>query len=527
MFYYKSVSKNNSKMSKLFITKNNQVTNSEVKKDQENYLNEQWKNHKLKIFLNITKEVLLNSTSHGLPNILRNESIIIKIVWTVFLVASTSLCSYLCIQNILAYYNYDVTTKTRRVYESPTLFPTIAICTKQTYSTDFGLEFLKKVIQKYKYDDVFNDTVYDNQKYDVPILNFYSVNLLATAKIDSLDKHITDEQRKMFQYKLEDILIDCTFNYLPDYCEIENFYWKYDNAFSNCYYINHDKSNSEAFKYAKFSGDGYGLKFTLFMGIKDELKRINPNKGITLLIKNNSNQFESTTIELQPGVDTKIAIDRYFSTQLPKPYSNCDIDNENPKKFDSYLYNIMTKKMSIQYNQQTCLDLCYNEIAIIKCKCYDITSISPDDNPFCSINNECLNILFQEYLSNTSSEYYINTYCLPLCPLECNQTSFGITLSTTDIIPEYYSAKIQERTKSLNITNRTLSLEEIKNSMIKFSIYYESMSYTVSTESPSLDVVGLLAYIGGTLGLFLGISVLTFVEFAEIALSFIFHGVKK
>ena len=81
--------------------------------------------------------------------------------------------------------------------------------------------------------------------------------------------------------------------------------------------------------------------------------------------------------------------------------------------------------------------------------------------------------------------------------------------------------------KSLNITNRTLSQEEIKNSIIKFSIYYESMSYTLSTESPTLDVEGLLAYIGGTLGLFLGISVLTFVEFVEIALAFIFHVMKK
>jgi hypothetical protein len=104
---------------------------------------------------------------------------------------------------------------------------------------------------------------------------------------------------------------------------------------------------------------------------------------------------------------------------------------------------------------------------------------------------------------------------------------YGITLSTTDIIPEYYSAKVQEMAKSLNITNRTLSKEDIKNSIIKFSVLYQSMSYTISTESPTLDVIGLLAYIGGTLGLFLGISVLTFVEFVEIALAFIFRVVKQ
>ena len=58
------------------------------------------KKEKFNIFLNITKEVLLNSTSHGLPNILRNERVVIKFVWGIFLVTSTALCSYLCIQSI-------------------------------------------------------------------------------------------------------------------------------------------------------------------------------------------------------------------------------------------------------------------------------------------------------------------------------------------------------------------------------------------------------------------------------------------
>ena len=190
------------------------------------------------------------------------------------------------------------------------------------------------------------------------------------------------------------------------------------------------------------------------------------------------------------------------------------------------MYNKILKS-KYEYNQQNCLDLCYNEIALIKCNCSDITSISLDSKQFCPMNDECIYKVFQDYVSNTSSEYYINTYCLPLCPLECNQSSFEVTLSTTDIIPEYFAAKVQEKAKSLNVTNRTLSLEEIKNSIIKFNIFYQSMSYTVSTESPSLDIISLLAYIGGTLGLFLGISVLTFVEFVEIALAFIFRVLKQ
>ena len=259
--------------------------------------------------------------------------------------------------------------------------------------------------------------------------------------------------------------MDCVFNYLTDNCTYDSFHWQYDKTLSNCYYINHHKSTSEVFKYAKFSGDGYGLKLTLLMGIKDELKRVNSNKGVTLLIFISSNQLQSTIIELQAGVETKVGIERYFSSLLPKPYSNCDIDSQNQKKFDSFLYNKILKS-KYEYNQQACLDLCYNEIAIMKCKCYDITSLSLENKQFCPVNDECLSKVYQEYLSNTSSEYYINNYCLPLCPLECNQTSFVITLSTTDIILEYFSFVVQEKAKLLNITNKTLTKEEIKNSII-------------------------------------------------------------
>ena len=496
-----------------------QSNTTELKEEIESTKNEtKWS--KLIIFRNIAKEVLLNSTSHALPNILRNENIVIKTVWTITLLISTALCSYLCIQSIMSYYSYAVNTNTRRIYESPTLFPTISICTKQKYTTDYAIEFLKKIIIKNNFEDIFNQTVYDSYKHDISYLSFYTDNLFSSANINILNENSTDEQRKMVQYKLEDILIGCIFNGIEN-CAADDFYWKYDNLMGNCYYLNHAKSNSSVFKYAKFNGVYFGLTMTLFMGIKYDLKILNPNRGITLFIQNSSNQLGSTQIELQAGVKTNIAIDRYFSTQFPKPYSNCDIDNDNPKEFESNLYNKIIRS-KFQYDQQKCLELCYNEIAMMNCNCSDIYTLSFDSQSFCDTNNVCLFKTFQEYLSNTSSEYYVNNYCSPLCPLEFNQTSFGITLSTTDIKPDYYSSIIQNKAKSLNITNRTLTKEEIKSSIINFSIYYESLSYTLSTESPSLDIIGLLAYIGGTLGLFLGVSVLTFVEFVEIFLAFIF-----
>jgi len=55
------------------------------------------------------------------------------------------------------------------------------------------------------------------------------------------------------------------------------------------------------------------------------------------------------------------------------------------------------------------------------------------------------------------------------------------------------------------------------NSVVKVNIFYDSMSYELSTESPKMDIVSLLASIGGNLGLFLGVSVFSLCELIEVA----------
>ena len=55
-------------------------------------------------------------------------------------------------------------------------------------------------------------------------------------------------------------------------------------------------------------------------------------------------------------------------------------------------------------------------------------------------------------------------------------------------------------------------------------MYYDSLSFVSSEDTPSMDIVALLANVGGTLGLFLGISVLSLFEalhvLVEVFLSF-------
>ena len=58
--------------------------------------------------------------------------------------------------------------------------------------------------------------------------------------------------------------------------------------------------------------------------------------------------------------------------------------------------------------------------------------------------------------------------------------------------------------------------------MISFSIYYESLEYTLINQKSKMDVFDLISNIGGNLGLFIGISFLSLAEFIELFIEIIY-----
>ena len=64
----------------------------------------------------------------------------------------------------------------------------------------------------------------------------------------------------------------------------------------------------------------------------------------------------------------------------------------------------------------------------------------------------------------------------------------------------------------------------LKGNEIKILVYYESLKYTLISQQPKTQLLNLIPNIGGALGLFIGISFLSFIEiielFIEIILSF-------
>ena len=89
------------------------------------------------------KNILDDPFAQAIVKIFFSPNLILKIFLVIFVISSTTLASYMTINVIIEYLNYDVVTTTRTVLEIPTKFPQITICNYNMFTTEYALEFLK------------------------------------------------------------------------------------------------------------------------------------------------------------------------------------------------------------------------------------------------------------------------------------------------------------------------------------------------------------------------------------------------
>lgn len=70
--------------------------------------------------------------------------------------------------------------------------------------------------------------------------------------------------------------------------------------------------------------------------------------------------------------------------------------------------------------------------------------------------------------------------------------------------------------------NRSINANTAAKSVIRLTLFSDSLSYTESTESPKMDWVSLFANIGGHLGLFLNFGFFSFCEIFTVAFEIFF-----
>ncbi|RNA03290.1 degenerin deg-1-like [Brachionus plicatilis] len=458
------------------------------------------------------KDWILDSTSHGFPKIIKNEKLSLKLIWIIGVGLSICCCCYFIIDTIINFSKFEVTTLVRYQTQIPLKFPAISICHNEMFVTPQGHDFKNQFLKSANIVNIFNSSF---------LTQMYASDYQASLNVDffdylsrsnSFDQNVTDAIRKSLGLNLESFMISCLVD--TQDCDTNNFIWYYEEFLGNCYLFNIGKFiNGTQSKILEQTSVGpfSGIRMEFLSKTNDQVNDLSVAKGIHLaLFDQNSNVNPFRGIDLAAKYLTNINVRKRVTKKFPYPYSKC-LEDHSPF-LSSEVYQA-TKKQAESYSQNLCFDLCYQSFLFAKCKCSDPNKPLFKSAPPCTSNSEflCMCLQFIEFYTKSD----IDKICENDCPLECERTEYDFTVSFTDYPTDLRANSLVDLLNSKNVS-KNYSLDFVKQNSLKVNIVYDSLEYVEIQELKKTEIVDLVSSIGGLLGLFIGLSVLSFAEIFEI-----------
>ena len=438
----------------------------------------------------------------GLSNALRAHHIVLAVMWMSLLMVNATVCLWLIAQTCTQFNEHRVTTTTRYVTEQQSPFPTITLCNKNAMTTSYALELMA----------LYNMTIEGQISAD------YSYEILFDSLgyfLSSNGEVFGDEQR-VDMVDLDKMVVSCSFQ--GSKCNKSNaFVFRYHPRYYNCFVFNVNGSQS-----VLRAGKENNLQLLLYAGVSDGWSNFSTARGFYLFIQNSSiNPFgqDETPYEITPGLGTDFVVRRVFYNAYPTPYSECSVLEHNKlasgvELDDSSVFTQFSSMDKYEYLQSECVVYCEQMSIVDTCKCNEPTIIYKigNDSTLCytATQAECSTKVEEKFFSSLD----MKKSCLAKCPLECNR--YLIETSTYDYKYPWSNEEAFADAHKNNYANDDTDFKSnIVNNVVKVSIYYDSLAYVQVEEEPKMSWEDLLGILGGHLHLFLGMSVMSFVELFE------------
>lgn len=128
-------------------------------------------------------------------------------------------------------------------------------------------------------------------------------------------------------------------------------------------------------------------------------------------------------------------------------------------------------------------------------------------------NISCFSFQYQAFFNGN-----LNELCSNQCPPECDSVFYIPSVSASQYPSKVYGSYLLKNPKIISkFKNRTnLTLQDLKDNMIYLSVFYQELNYRTFYEVSKMEIIDLVSNVGGTLGLFLGMSFLSFIEIVDL-----------
>lgn len=385
----------------------------------------------------------------------------------------------------------------------------------------FTANFTSSLIQYYKYDSIISTRVEVNQEMQLPAVTFCSNNLFkysklskepdvfdamraisvayigvnATGNNNSNDANFTtlksisvSQALRSYSFNVSEIFVECKISVgiVVDCDKYISF------AFTDAGFCYTFQSDKHVFKNGpvttKNPGNKYGISFVIDMNPDEYALPATIGTGFMIIVHNASTYpiAETKSFMVSPGKDFFMSMKHIVVRNLPKPYSREDCLRKEEVHRES------NKSYGMSYSEEGCRAKCITEkTASCRCNFFSL------DLAACS---------FYEYLTCTSEMSYVNSSEVCDCLATCEVNDYDIQMSSMDFPNNLGKAYAQLQNWPVE------NLTEMRRRYTRITIYYDSLTSTVTQQVPSMNEIELLANIGGQLGLFLGASVITLVE---------------
>ena len=459
------------------------------------------------------KQVGQITSTHGIPRII-SRPFTLKIIWTAFFLTSIGVCLFILVGNFRDYFNFGVNTLVIVVPQDTIPMPVITVCNLNPLITHAAQKHIAK-----HYKDTYNVTFTSYKEFRSLIDSGRIPNDIDWLLYQSYSPDYNVTVRDSFGFTFDDQQIWCKQDFY--YCE-PKFRPTYHPRYGNCIVYNSGiLSNGSRLSLVEVSSEEYGLDLAIFTGIPDIKEPYYyepPNKGIVLIIdEQNAISLDQEGISLESGSYANIALTKTNSTNLPLPYNNCY--NKDSMK-STNLTNEM-RRLNMTYDRGNCFTLCFQKTIIETLGCFDMRYPRLFNASPC--NTKDLFLRIEKVQINDED-------CQMECPFDCNTIIYDVSISYASF-PNYNSFKIINRTKyeflSGYFPNGSFDYLDLQRSTVGFFIYYDPLTVTMITQTPSISFPELVSNAGGTLGVFIGISLLSFVELLEVAFIFCVFLYKK
>ncbi len=336
---------------------------------------------------------------------------------------------------------------------------------------------------------------------DLLALNYSLDNL--NSMLLNLEQIVADPsfnvtKKKSFGFSRDEFIIKCKFR--NDDCDREKLVWEYNTNYGNCFKFNSgfDSNNNKVPIIKSYlSGNWHGFSIELFIGLTSQnvsqlLFTEQISTGAAVFITNQSYLPALTeSLTFKPGVCINIALEKIFTSDLERPYSDC----EKLEAHESFAYNQL-QSMGYRYRKKSCRDIYLQNLTIKNCGCYNLNLpsfpvIKDKFKPCLNVtSSDCATNIFQNSLSEPG---LLKNYHWE-CPNDCEYMSYRVSTTFDSYPSPGYAEYLKNHPviiKHFADMNQTITFSKLKESMVCIKVNYPDLRYTYTSQYPTVTILSL------------------------------------